>query len=187
MTHDYARKKPAAKKSSGNAQRVKKSSPSTNRGPSKMTCFMLGVAATIAVQVAFHWIKSTPQVEEVVAQAKQAVATEPKKPAKPDITFYKTLPNMDVKVNVETVKDREQEKYNSALQAGSFRNKDDANQMRAEIILMGLDAIVESRSNDQGNVWHRVIVGPFTSRSALNKARNQLANNGMQALVIKRD
>lgn len=186
MSHDYAKKKTAAKKpAAANAQRVKK--PAAKRDHSRLVFFLLGVAATVTVQVAYHLSKDSPQVEHVVNQAKQAVAPAPKKPAKPDITFYNTLPDMKVKVDVETVQDREQESYNYALQAGSFRNKDDANQQRAEIMLLGLEATIESRTNDEGSTWHRVIVGPFTSRSNLNKARNILVNNNMPTLTIKRD
>lgn len=187
MSHDYARKKSTTKKtaSGGNAQRVKK--PAAKTGLPRWAFFLMGVFATITVQVIYHLAQKSPQVEQVVNQAKQAVTPEPKKPAKPDITFYKTLPDMKVKVDVETVPDRAQESYNYALQAGSFRSKDDANQQRAEIMLMGLDARIESSTNAQGSTWHRVIVGPFTSRSDLNKARNILVSNNMPTLTIKRD
>lgn len=93
---------------------------------------------------------------------------------------------MGVKVDVDVVPDVKNEPYRAVLQAGAFRSAEDANQQRAEIMLMGLNANIESSVNDSGTTWHRVIVGPFTSRSDLNKARNTLANNRVSTLVLKR-
>lgn len=72
-----------------------------------------------------------------------------------------------------------------SLQAGSFRQSADADKRRARILLLGLDARVETVKNSDGNTWHRVLVGPLTSRSAMAKARNMLISENIETLLLK--
>lgn len=72
------------------------------------------------------------------------------------------------------------------LQVASFKGADDAEQLRAELILLNLEAHVETARVRNGETWHRVIVGPFDSRSKLAKARSVLVSNQLEALVLKR-
>lgn len=148
---------------------------------------MCGIAVALIAQWIFAFAQKSPQVESAISQAKQAVLAEPvqQKP-KPDITFYEVLPEQKVKVNVTPTAEPKTLPYNSVLQAGSFRNKNEAEQQRAEVLLLGLPATVETGTNSSGTTWHRVIVGPFSSRSQLNNARNTLANNNMPSLTLKR-
>src|SRR5690606_39393627 len=46
------------------------------------------------------------------------------------------------------------------LQAGSFRKRDDADTLRAQIILLGQNVRVET-GKVREETWHRVLVGPF--------------------------
>lgn len=74
------------------------------------------------------------------------------------------------------------EKY--ILQAGSFRNSTDADRRRAQILLLGLDAKVESVEAN-GDRWHRVYVGPFTSHNTLSDARAKLIGESIDTLVVR--
>lgn len=74
------------------------------------------------------------------------------------------------------------EKY--ILQAGSFRNGADADRRRAQILLLGLDAKVESVEAN-GDRWHRVYVGPFTSHNTLSDARAKLIGESIDTLVVR--
>lgn len=192
MSHDFAKTKNNAAKSSKKpaaaANRRKKTAHKSGSGNIPGWLFFVsGVICTLAVQFLFHLIKQDNQLSDTIEQARKAGQEVVEKTPRPDITFYKTLPKMEVDVTVEPVPKRDQETYNYVLQAGAFRSLDDANQQRAEIILLGLDAVIESHTNDSGTTWHRVIVGPFTSRSDLNQARNQLVNNNMPTLTISRN
>lgn len=73
------------------------------------------------------------------------------------------------------------------LQVGSFKNGSDAERLRAELILLNLPAIVEQAKIRNGETWHRVIVGPFKSKSKLASARSMLISNRHEALVLKRN
>ncbi len=186
MNHDYAKRRNTNAKVNPVSSKPRPRSASTSRTVFHMRSFLIGIAVTVLAQMLFHWVKQSPKVEQVVSQAKQAILPTPEKTNKPEITFYQTLPDMKVKVNAKPVPITSQAAYNYVLQAGSFRNANEANQQRAEVLLLGLDATIETTVNASGNTWHRVIVGPFTSRSQLNKARNSLANNNMPTLTLKR-
>ncbi len=101
--------------------------------------------------------------------------------------FYQILKEKEVEVDT-TVIESENKPSNliSWLQAASFRQAEDANALRAKLILLNLDASVESSVNQKQETWYRVMVGPFESRSKLAKARSILASHSIKSIVIKR-
>jgi cell division protein FtsN len=70
------------------------------------------------------------------------------------------------------------------LQAGSYRNEADADRVRAQLALQGIDAKVQRVAVDT-DVWHRVRIGPITNLDDLNKKRRQLQAADVDALVIR--
>lgn len=70
------------------------------------------------------------------------------------------------------------------LQAGSFRRRDDADSLRAQIILLGQNVRVES-GKVREETWHRVLVGPFASREQLASAQKTLAGSGFSNLLLQ--
>lgn len=117
------------------------------------------------------------------------------KPAKveqkeePRFDFYKLLKESEVPVPVmepTTTAKESTEISLYVLQVASFKKASDAEQLRAELILLNLDATVETAKVRNGETWHRVLVGPFDSRSKLAKARSILISNKLEALVLKR-
>jgi cell division protein FtsN len=70
------------------------------------------------------------------------------------------------------------------LQAGSFRRKDDADSLRAQIILLGQNVKVESGTVRE-ETWHRVLVGPFATRDQLGQAQKSLAASGFSNLLLQ--
>ncbi|MDE3739025.1 MULTISPECIES: SPOR domain-containing protein [Pseudomonas] len=70
------------------------------------------------------------------------------------------------------------------LQAGSFRKRDDADQVRAQIILLGQNVQVESGTVRE-ETWYRVLVGPFANREQLASAQKQLAGSGFSNLLLQ--
>lgn len=71
------------------------------------------------------------------------------------------------------------------LQAGSFRQQAEADRVRAQILLLGLDVRLEDARLDSGDVWYRVQVGPFTDRSKLSQAQQVLTGNGFDNLLLQ--
>jgi cell division protein FtsN len=106
--------------------------------------------------------------------------------------FYEMLPNFEVVVP-EKDKDVKRDLPATArverpgvyvLQAGSYRNEADADRVRAQLSMQGIDAKVQRVAVD-ADVWHRVRIGPITKLDELNKLRKQLQAADVDALVIR--
>ncbi|MDH0893645.1 MULTISPECIES: SPOR domain-containing protein [unclassified Pseudomonas] len=70
------------------------------------------------------------------------------------------------------------------LQAGSFRKREDADKVRAQILLLGQNVQVES-GKVREETWHRVLVGPYANREQLAGAQKQLAGSGFSNLLLQ--
>src|SRR5258708_19282094 len=57
------------------------------------------------------------------------------------------------------------------LQAGSFQNPADADNLKARLALMGLEASVEPANLAEKGVWYRVRLGPYTPAAQINPSR----------------
>lgn len=106
----------------------------------------------------------------------------------PEYEFYEVLPNQSITVEVDPAdipQPRSSSKKQFLLQAGSFRQQDDADRRRAELLLLGLEPRVEETSNDTGR-WFRVVLGPFESRSRMARARSLTAQQDIDTLLVQR-
>ena len=107
---------------------------------------------------------------------------------KPQFHFFNLLPEQ--KIELPDVKPLSHKRKmipinQYLLQAGSFKNIEDADRRRAELILLGMDTAVSDTKGSNGR-WYRVQVGPFETRSKLAKARSTLTNLGIDTLLLKR-
>ncbi len=71
------------------------------------------------------------------------------------------------------------------IQAGSFLDMSDARHRRAEVIMLGLNAQVES-AEVQGRLYHRVKLGPYNDSGQRVQAQQRLADAGIDAIVKSR-
>jgi hypothetical protein len=71
------------------------------------------------------------------------------------------------------------------LQAASFRSRDDAERLRAALLLMDLPAATSAITLNNG-AWYRVTVGPFHSRVKAERAMTQLREKDIAAIWTKR-
>jgi hypothetical protein len=71
------------------------------------------------------------------------------------------------------------------LQAASFRSRDDAERLRAALLLMDLPATTSSITLNNG-AWYRVTVGPFDSRVKAERALTRLREKDIAAIWTKR-
>lgn len=122
----------------------------------------------------------------------QTPVSEPAGKQQPRFDFYDLLKETKVEIpdtiapNPEIVPEAASPEVEYILQVASFRGESEAEQLRAELILLNLDAQVEQAKIRNGETWHRVLVGPFVSRSRLAKARSTLISHNHEALVLKR-
>lgn len=61
------------------------------------------------------------------------------------------------------------------LQVGSFRRREEADKMRADLVMKGFDVAVVASKNLQ-NQWYRVMVGPVPSMKEAENLRSTLAS-----------
>ncbi|MGE3298149.1 MAG: SPOR domain-containing protein [Porticoccaceae bacterium] len=200
MARDYA-KPAAAKKPQVKNQRLPMG-PRTPPWAIFVSGAIVGVAATLAAML---W---RPHPGDP-AEASGDTDTKAQAEAKPRFDFYTLLKESEVFVpEVEepplvkapapptdpAKKKQEDEKasaekpssYEFILQTGSFRTRGDADSLRARLLLLNLRASVESAGAKPGEVWHRVMVGPFTSQETLARARTALQQNGVDSILVKR-
>jgi cell division protein FtsN len=131
-------------------------------------------------------LSSTPASQEQKQKTSTTKQDTDKNEGKTKFEFYTLLPEAEMQVDADPIKSKPKEKFDLYLQTGSFKNRQDAEKMRAELILQNMTANIESNTNKSGTTWHRVVAGPFESRSAMAKARSTLASNRINALVLKR-
>ncbi len=118
---------------------------------------------------------------------------------KPHYDFFTVLPEMEVVVpgqnsdqkdgqatgqeNVqETAPDTDTGSY--LLQVGSFRQAGDAEQLKARLALIGIVARIQTVTVNEAT-WNRVRIGPVAGARKADELRNQLAENGIDSLVMK--
>lgn len=110
--------------------------------------------------------------------------------------FFTVLPEMEVVVpEHELAQKRAQQQAQPApaqsadqnsylLQVGSFREKSDAEQLKAKMALLGIVARVQTVTVN-GTTWHRVRAGPVSGARQADELRSRLASNGIESLVMK--
>ncbi len=142
-----------------------------------------------------------PSTTKGQPQAPQEPAVLPGKPGDPvpekRFQFYDILPGKsepkpdkagavrDEAKKEEAKKDESKEsKTPLFLQAGSFSTAQDADNQKAKLAFMGLEAVVQ-QVMVQDKTYYRVRVGPYTRIDDLNKTRSDLAKAGIEAQLVK--
>ncbi len=70
------------------------------------------------------------------------------------------------------------------VQAGAFTSTDDAEQQRAKLAMLGLEARLTEREQT-GRTIYRVRVGPFDKRADADAAKDKLASAGVEAALVR--
>ena len=185
MSRDYKRPEPAA------------------RGSSQLLVgILIGLVLGLGIALGVAWyinkmpnpfLTHTPPAK--LEPAKQAPAKAEEKTtrapdAKPRFDFYKILPGTEEAVTEPQAKGAQQKSTAAAkeaffLQAGAFQNAPDADNLRARLALLGIEARIQTATLPDKGVWHRVRVGPYTSVEELGRIRDALKQNGVETTLIK--
>jgi cell division protein FtsN len=107
------------------------------------------------------------------------ILTESQAPVvKPDV---KAAPEPSADNNTSTKLSNEK----LMLQVGAFKTEQEADNTKAKLSLIGLDASVQSVSIPDKGLLHRVRVGPFSSQDELNRVRAELIKNGFNVDLVR--
>ena len=133
---------------------------------------------------------ATGQIGQIQKSAASGIEDKSAKTpdGKPRFEFYKMLPGAEESVTEQQFKQAAQQPSSGDkyfLQAGSFQNSDDADNLKAKLAMLGVEASVQSADLSEKGIWHRVRVGPFTSMADINQVRASLQQNGVQSSLMK--
>ena len=161
--------------------------------------FLLGLAVAAGIAVYFFKTpapfsdrsrspeKPPPSGQNLTDAPKAAKADE-----KPRFDFYRILPSQEESVTDRQLRDATKQaakgvpaKDTYVLQAGAFQNPADADNLKARLALMGLEASVEPANVPEKGTWYRVRLGPYARLDEINRIRQQLAQNGVDASLVR--
>jgi cell division protein FtsN len=119
----------------------------------------------------------------------KATTAKPDK-EKPSFDFYTILPELEVAVPERELAAKSQKSsaannnVDYILQAGSFREHGQADQLKAKLALQGIDANIQSVQINQ-DTWYRVRIGPIHKMAELTATLKRLKQNNISAIIIK--
>lgn len=152
--------------------------------------FLTGLTLGVFIAFLVYLAKFTPIDKDLVVgpvPMPSAVKLQAANNTEIEWHFYEIFPNLQVPVVEEFIGEDEKILANPAryvLQAGSFRNAEQAEHLRAELILLGLEVITrEFEVNSER--WHRVIVGPLDSDLELTRTQDVLAEAEIESIPLR--
>ena len=115
---------------------------------------------------------------------------------KPKFDFYKILPGQEEPVTEKELRARaaaaasakvqqDASKDVYFIQAGSFQNPADADNQKARLAILGFESSVEPAALPDKGTWYRVRMGPYKKVDEINRVRQTLAQNGIDASLVK--
>ena len=183
-------RKPAARKSASPRGSAR---PNSSQGPPSLTTahvkgFIVGSLAGLLIGaggVVYLTKEGIPDAGDAVMTS----GTDEDSTPKPRFDFYTLLPNQDLGLTRDIEPADLTRLQDSSdlyvLQAGSFKQRADANRRRGELALLGLEGTIEETNGSNGR-WFRIYIGPFESRSAMARARSVTAQESIDTLLLKR-
>jgi cell division protein FtsN len=189
MSKDY--KRPEPKSRSG--------------GSSLLVGILIGLVLGLGIALAVAWYinkmpnpfqnRTSPKGEpakgvQAPAPVKSEGITAKSAESKPRFDFYKILPGNEEPATDQQMRDAQKKSTAAAretfyLQAGAFQGAPDADNLKARLALLGVEATIQTTTLPDKGVWHRVRVGPYTSVESLNRTRDTLKQNGVETALIK--
>lgn len=171
-----------------------KRSRSRRESFSGWTGMLIGLVGGLSVGLALYFFDPRAPKEP---GAETATAAEPasardstgEEPAE-RYDYYQMLPNFEVVVPEKEVAmprdapEAAEKKGAYVLQAGSYRKFEEADRVRAQLALQGIESNVQRVAIDN-DTWHRVRVGPIDDLSELNRVRNRLREAEVDFLVVR--
>lgn len=166
---------------------------SSRKGSSIFTGVLIGlvVGAILAVGVAMWATGVNPfKLDKPATAPARSAAPASKAPASatpdtaPSFDFYKVLPD-----NNSGALPRAAAPATASpllyLQAGAFQRADEADNMKAQLALLGVEAVIQTSEVAGKGMLHRVRVGPFRSMDEVDRTRSLLAQNNIPVTLVK--
>lgn len=166
---------------------AKPASRNTGRsgGSSVFTGVLIGltVGAILAVGVAL-WVTGNNPFKSAPAEPAPSEAAPATPETAPSFDFYKVLPG-DAAGELPPSAAPTAPAPRYYLQAGAFQNPNDADNLKAQLALLGIETVIQTGEVAGKGVFHRVRAGPFDGMDEVNRTRSLLAQNNIPATLVK--
>ena len=135
--------------------------------------------------------RDTAVAEKPQSDEKAVTQTQVEELPQPEFSFYEILPNKKVNISEWIAEMQETGKTgtdNTSLyvfQVGSFKDFKSADQVKAQLALLGISATIQRTVINGQDTVHRVRVGPFRDPEQLKQTRKQLTNNNIEYIPLK--
>ena len=111
----------------------------------------------------------------------------------PKFDFYKILPNKEVNISewesvedeVDTPAPEPNQPSMFVLQVGSFTEFNAADEIKAKLALLGINADIQRVVINGQDIRHRVRIGPYENPDQLQQAKNRLLSNDLDFMLLK--
>ena len=159
----------------------------------------LSVGLFVAVLVFFYGdqlagVCNTKRPAAQAVDTQQAVASEKARKnvsinPEPTFEFYNILPNREVDISAWITRppennEKPQEEGNYILQAGSFKQHEAADEVKAKLALLGFNAYIEPGVINGEGIF-RVRIGPYNNLTKLKSARERLLANNLDFMQMR--
>ena len=170
------------------------------------TGVVIGLAVSLGIAFYLNrspvpFITAKPKPAEKDAGKAPAIAGLPQSatapanaPEKPKFDFYKILPGAEEPVTERELRERTRASRGGQqdvskdvyfIQAGSFQSPADADNQKARLAILGFESSVEPANLPDKGTWYRVRMGPYSKVDEINRIRQSLAQNGIEASLVK--
>lgn len=108
----------------------------------------------------------------------------------PRFEFYTLLPEIEVEITEEDLGaalkalPEKEHKGPYILQAGSFRHFEEADNLKARLALIGVEASIQTVTINDQATWYRVRIGPYDTLRDLKPVRSRLKRNDIEFMLM---
>lgn len=167
---------------------------------SMLTGLCLGLVVALYV---YYFVPRTDDYKGTVKQPAQAqeatTGNAPKKQRnqrtetlpEPKFDFYKILPNREINISEWIADNQEKDKPVAdqpgvyVFQVGSFKDYESADQVKARLALIGIQAEIQRVVINGQDSRHRVRIGPYKDPEILKDVSRRLSSNGLDYMLLK--
>ncbi len=182
-----------------NSSSPRKSGGSSNGRP-MLTGIVIGLILGLGISVGVAvYLKGAPSPfidvskrHENPSQAASAAQASAPQADKPKFDFYTILPGSEETLDEKASANKDTSATAAAsgkntyfLQAGAYQDESQADNLKAKLALLGVEAIIQTAQVGDKGTWHRVRIGPYKSLDDLSQVRANLQQQGIETSIIK--
>ena len=205
MASKGSNRRQPARRSTGQASRSSRARKASGSRPGAIVWGATGLAVGLLVALVVHLEHRRPSAPAPTPTAEpSADAPASADGDQPRFEFYRLLneqevdvaepdegadapapavPEADPSADQPTAPTTGESRY--LLQAGSFRQAEDADSLKANLALLGIEARIQVVELPGGETWHRVRVGPFADLEQVNGVRSRMAEQQIESILLQ--